>query len=147
MNPSNEHRKIKTAKNIPVRKILTSLYVVMFVLSTFTYLYEVLDVETKTISRYVDDRYQEGPTYTNDGVMVDPGETEKRYANVPWYGFTLGYLSAYIWLGLCLMIPVMGLITIIVTIFRWKEVWRWWAMYIPILLFAIYAVTVWGVSA
>lgn len=135
--------KVKPYKAATAKKILSSLYVVMFVLSAFTYLYQVFDVETKTISRYVDDRYQEGPLYDMNGDVVDPGETEKRYANVPWYGFPLARLSAYIWLALCLMIPVMGLLTIIITIVRWQEMRRWLAVYIPILIFAVYAVAVW----
>ena len=123
-----------------MKKVILALYIALACISAFVFLYEVLDVKTSTIDNYVDCSYGYTQYDVNTGDPVNPGETERRYANVPWYAFPLNRLEGYGWTVLLFLIPITTIVTIIASIKHWRELRYRLLIYIPLLLFAAYTV-------
>lgn len=112
--------------------------VALVLLSLFVFCYEFFNIKTITIDNFIDDSY--GYTaYDANGIPTNPGETERRLANVPWYAFPLNNLSGYCLIALLFLIPAVTVFTII----RWEMTRRLLIVYIPLLAFAIYTVIYW----
>lgn len=114
------------------------IYITLMVLSLFVFCYEFFNIKTITIDNYIDDSYGY-TTYDANGNPTNPGETERRLANVPWYAFPLQDLSGYCLIVLLFLIPAATVFTII----RWKIIRRLLIVYIPLLAFAIFTVIYW----
>lgn len=134
------------------KSILTFLYLVVLTLSAYMLFYEVLNIKECTIDRYIDNSYS-GALYDKNGVLLNPGDAERREAIVPWYGYPLMHLSLYSFIAELFLIPITVILTIFFTVIRWKEIGRriiaWkdirrrLCVYVSILAFSIFTVIYW----